>query len=91
MARVITPDGSLRVVTPARGPSFTLEEMRTLVGGYLEVVRLPNGELMVIDEEGKLKHLLYNPVATALAAPHLFPGDYIVGTAVVMTGEEMGE
>lgn len=91
MARVIEPDGSQRTVTPAYGPAFTLDELRALIGGYLEVVRLSPGHMMLLDEEGKLKHLPYNLVATVLAAPSLFPGDYIAGTAVVMTDEEMGE
>lgn len=33
----------------------TLEAMQKLVGGYIETLSLPNGLVMVIDEEGRLK------------------------------------
>ncbi len=90
MARVYAVDGTQREVTPAHGVSFTLEELHALVGGYIEVVRLPSGDLMVINEEGKLHDLLYNERATALAASVLFAGDYIAGPAVVLSLTEMG-
>ncbi len=91
MARVMAVDGTQWDVMPAQGASFTLEELHALVGGYIEVVRLAEGNLMVINEEGKLYGLLYNAHATALAASALFPGDSIVGPAVVMSSVELGE
>ena len=33
----------------------TLEAMQKLVGGYIETVSLPNGLILVMDEEGRLK------------------------------------
>lgn len=33
----------------------TLEAMQKLVGGYIETVTLPNGLILVMDEEGRLK------------------------------------
>lgn len=35
--------------------SNTLEAMQKLVGGYIETVSLPNGLILVMDEEGRLK------------------------------------
>lgn len=91
MAVVIHVDGAQETVVPASPPAFALEELHALVGGWLEVVYLPDGRLMVIDEEGKLKGYLRNEQATRLAAGRLFAGDYIAGTAVIVTLQEMGE
>jgi hypothetical protein len=91
VARVIYPDGAQRTVTPAHGVSFTLEELRKLVGGSIELVALSTGDMMLINEEGKLLGLPYNPLATMLAAPSLFPGDYIAGPAVIISSRELGD
>ena len=42
----------------------TLEEMQKFVGGYIEVVYAPNGDQIVLDEEGRLKDKDINIVAT---------------------------
>lgn len=64
-----------------------LEDLQKLVDGYIEVVALPNGDQLVVNEEGKLKGLPVNPVATALFR-EAFPDipDVIVGRAVLLTG-----
>lgn len=38
----------------------TLEAMQKLVGGYIETLSLPNGLVIVVDEEGRLKGLPEN-------------------------------
>ena len=38
----------------------TLKAMQKLVGGYIETMSLPNGLVIVIDEEGRLKGLHEN-------------------------------
>ena len=91
MARVLYVDGTQATVMPASPPAFSLEELQAMVGGWIEVVYLPDGRLMVIDEEGKLKSYPRNEQATRLAAGRLQLGDYIAGTAVIVTLEEMGE
>ena len=91
MACVLHIDGTQTTVTPASPPAFSLEELHALVGGWIEVVYLPDGRLMVIDEEGKLKGYPRNEQATRLAAGRLMVSDYIAGTAVIVTLEEMGE
>ena len=91
MAVVIHVDGTQETVVPATPPAFALEELHALVGGWIEVVYLPDGRLMVIDEEGKLKGYPRNEQATRFAAGRLFVGDYIAGPAVVVTLQEMGE
>ena len=93
MATLIRVNGSRETVTPATTPAFTLEEMHTFVGGYIEVLQFGDGSIMVLNEEGKLIGLPYNPLATlyAKARVDLLPGDYIAGDAVVVSQQEMGE
>lgn len=92
MALLISPAGSVREIHPANGAaSFTAEEMHRLVEGWLECVYLPDGRLMWINEEGKLRGLPPNALATLLARAVLQPHDYITGPAVVTTRQEAGE
>ena len=62
------------------------------VGGMVEVVQFPNGDLLLLNEEGKLMGLPLNPEATALwRAPftkdkYMFGhDDFVVGPAMVIT------
>ena len=62
------------------------------VGGMVEVVQFPNGDLLLLNEEGKLMGLPLNPEATALWRAHFpkekFPigwDDFVVGPAMVIT------
>jgi len=81
-SKLYMPDGSSRVVTPANGVHWTLEELQGFVGGYIEVVRTTDLKFMVVNEEGKLPHLNlpYNRAATELNSRL----DAIVGPAVVV-------
>ncbi len=61
------------------------------VGGMVEVVSFPNGDLLLFNEEGKLMGLPLNPEATALwrthftKATHLWGYDQdVVGPAMVI-------
>jgi hypothetical protein len=75
-----------------------LEELQKVVGGYIEHVPVGkdgkfNGERAVafINEEGKLKGLAYNKVATDLvneASPGFKFIDHIVGPMVILTGDK---
>jgi hypothetical protein len=56
----------------------TLEQAQSLVGGYVEKITLPNGDALLINEEGLLKKLELNITATDLAG---FP---IVGEAILI-------
>ena len=76
-------DGTEEAVRPKDGRKFTLEELQRMVGGYIEVVPLSEGRLMVLNEEGKLKGLPMNRAASVFALPHIGTGDFIVGDALV--------
>jgi hypothetical protein len=97
--KLIKPNGSVLDYPPA-GDSYTLEELRKAVGGYIEILhirRLP-GFIMIINEEGKMEGLPYNQIASKLMqgtitdeSPRgLFKNhDYIVGNAVVCMSKDV--
>ena len=85
MATIYRVDGTLETVTPAAG-EFTLDEVQSIVGGYVELVQLAEGFLLV-DEDGRYKGLPLNLQATALAILSLGPLT-IVGTALHTNDKE---
>lgn len=98
-SKLIPPSGRVLEFPPNNGKNYTLKELQTAVGGYIEVVRLgPSGRCLVINEEGKLMQLPFNMRATALfhhAHPHL-RHDSICGNAVfceydLMRGDDEDE
>jgi len=65
----------------------SLESMQQAVGGRIQIIRFGSQEqLMVLDEEGKLKNKPINKVATLLANIH---GDYIVGDVLIAEDGEI--
>ena len=44
----------------------TLESAQEFVGGYVEGITFPNGDYLIVNEEGKLMGLPLNPEGTAL-------------------------
>lgn len=74
MATLITPDGTLKVVHPKAGigKKFTLDELKKIVEGYIEIICLSDGKrIAVVNEEGKLIGLQYNPRASLTTGYHL--------------------
>jgi hypothetical protein len=61
--------------------------------GIGEVVELNNGQLMFIDEEGKLKNYPINKKATGLAHLNeaIYPHDFIVGDALLFEENQFEE
>lgn len=89
MARLIKHDGTTQDVHPADGDTFSLKELQGFVHGYIEV--LPVGEsYMFMNEEGKLKGLPLNQLATQLTRHRLARADVIVGDVLVCSGLEAG-
>lgn len=75
MARLIKVDGTEELLADVR-----LETLQQAVGGWIEHVILADGRDAFCDEEGKLKGLPVNLVATALWAD---PFDVLCGPVVV--------
>ena len=72
----------------------TFVEARKMVcnfdeNGVAEIVRLNNGNLFMIDQEGKLKNFPVNGRATSIAHLHeaIYPHDCIVGDAILFDSE----
>lgn len=90
MALLLKPDGTQREVQPA-GRSFTLEELYALIGcDTVEVIYLPDGRPLVMDEDGKYRKLPVNEEATRLGRiAGIVPWDVIVGTVLVLEPGEL--
>ena len=68
-----------------------LKTAQDFVGGYVECITFPNGDVLIVNEEGKLMNLPLNPEGTALwrmtftkdkyAFGH---DDFVVGPAMVI-------
>lgn len=63
-ATLIKTDGTETPLIPANGTDFTLAELQAAVGGYIEVVNLPNDRILIVNEEGNFEGLPTNDVAT---------------------------
>ncbi len=89
MAILIHPDGTSTPLDPADGRCFTLAELQAAVGGYIELLRLADGGL-IVHEEGRLLDLPPNPRATRLVyGPRTVAGFEIVGPALQLTAAEL--
>jgi len=83
---LITTDGNRKKVNIK-----TFDEARQLVCNYqynssAEIVVLMDGSFILLDEEGKLKKLNFNEVATQIAQDNncLYPSDYIAGDVLLI-------
>ena len=79
MAKLLKTDGTVTEVKPAKGKKFTLAEAQGYVGGYVEMVRLRKG-FMLVDEEGLLTGKPLNMAASGFAGLDLV-GDVLLCTA----------
>jgi hypothetical protein len=64
----------------------TLKEAQEFVGGYVEGISFPNGDYLIINEEGKLMGLPLNPEATALWRATFDNDNYITGRKDFVVG-----
>ena len=74
---LIKPDGVIEEVDTPDNRAYTLKEMQKIVGGYVQLVYLSKGRVMMVDEEGLYKNYKYNEKASKMA------GQSIVGTVLV--------
>ena len=86
-ATIITVDGDKR---QAEILSFVGARNLICNQGYnspLEIIRLEDGEVLLLDEEGKLKNLPMNSIATEMAhkSEAIFPSDYICGDVIFIS------
>ena len=72
------------------------KEVSKFVGGMVECVQFPNGDLLLLNEEGKLLNLPLNPEATALwratftKEEYSFGyDDFVVGPAILIKAKAL--
>ena len=82
-AKIIYTDKEAEEYTPKNGKTFALTEMQEIIGGYIEPIRLNDGRMIIVDEDGKSKDKAVNIPATNILRRDHFTTDYIVGTAIV--------
>lgn len=91
MALLIKTNGEITEIKPSSGECFTLEELQKAVDGYIEIINVPGGKVLVVDEEGKLKRKEVNAVAMAFAhtSGAVHPSDAIVGDVLLCEDREI--
>ena len=82
-AKIIYTDKEDEDYTPKNGKTFELTEMQEIIGGYIEPIRLNDGRMIIVDEDGKSKDKAVNIPATNILRRDHYTTDYIVGTAIV--------
>ena len=82
-AKIIYTDKEAEDYTPKNGKTFGLTEMQEIIGGYVEPIRLNDGRMIIVDEDGKSKDKAVNIPATNILRRDHYTIDYIVGTAIV--------
>lgn len=83
MALIIKANGEFEKTEPINGVTFSLEELKKIVGGHIEVDYLPNIGYIVVHEEGKLIGLPLNKTATAIYQVTTGTSDYVVGNVLI--------
>ncbi len=90
MGKLIKANGEESEVKPSNGKEFSLKEMQTFVGGYIEIVRtFDHKNLLIVNEDGKGLELPINQVATKLYNGEESIFDEIVGDVLVAEFNEV--
>lgn len=88
-AKIIYTDKEAEDYTPKNGKTFELTEMQEIIGGYVEPIRLNDGRMIIVDEDGKSKNKAVNIPATNILRRDHYTIDYIVGNAIVCDADMM--
>ena len=75
----------LKIITDSKDEP-TLESAQEFVGGMVEGVPFPNGDYLIVNEEGKLKGLDVNEKATKLWRDTFDNDNYITGRKDFVVG-----
>ena len=82
-AHVYYHNGDFQETQPKNGSTFELEELQEIVGGYIEIIRLNDGRIIIVNEEGLNLNLPVNIEATNILRRDHSTTQYIVGNAIV--------
>ena len=78
MTKINTTAAEFKIITDKKDEP-DLKAAQDFVGGYVEGITFPNGDYLIINEEGKLIGLPLNPEATALWKATFDNDNYITG------------
>jgi Domain of unknown function (DUF3846) len=86
-------DGTKLPITPQNKERFTLRELQIAVGGYVELIRMRDGEpgKMYANEDGIALQLPVNREASKLMHPDHAPNDLLLGNVIVVLGGPEGD
>ena len=62
------------------------DEVSSFVGGMVEAIKFPNGDLLLLNEEGKLMGLPFNPEASALWKAMFDNDNFVTGRQDFVVG-----
>ena len=82
-AKIIYTDKEAEDYTPKNGKTFGKTEMYGIVEGYINIIRLNDGRVIIFDSQGKALNKAVNIPATNILRRDHYTTDYIVGTAIV--------
>ena len=90
METLNTKESEFKIITDSKDEP-TLKSAQDFVGGYVEGITFPNGDYLIINEEGKLMGLPINEQATKLWKEtfdndNFITGrnDFVVGPAILI-------
>ena len=90
MTKEIKNTAKLQIIEDSKHEP-NLKSAQEFVGGYVEGITFPNGDYLIINEEGKLRQLPLNPEATTLWRATFTKDkyafgydDFVVGPAILI-------
>ena len=85
MTKVNTTAAEFKLITDKKDePDY--KAVSKFVGGMVECVTFPNGDLLLLNEEGKLMGLPLNPEATLLWKMTFDNDNYVTGRKDIVVG-----
>lgn len=87
MAQLYKVSGEIVEVSPKNGTDFTFEELQAFVDGYIEIVPVFDTKYIVVNEDGRMKGLAHNELASAMVFGQVY-GD-IVGDMLLCDRSEI--
>lgn len=80
---ILFQDGRKAEVKPKDGADeFKFEDLQKIVGGYIQVLYLPDSSIILTDEDGRAKGKKLNEAGTELLAGTQYAGQYLVGDVI---------
>lgn len=84
--------GKIEIAIPKNNKTFTLKELQNFVGRTVQLITLPSGLQLWINDNGKLDNLPYNEIASLLWKTIYYgyevgADDFVVGDCLICPPE----